>query len=91
MGVGTISNAVYDRIGGVLERALTGLTLEQLTTQPAGPESNPIGWVAWHLARTQDHNYSILLNKPSLWVEKKWHEQFNLPENTGTGNGDSLE
>ena len=40
MGVGTISNAVYDRIGGVLERALTGLTLEQLTTQPAGPESN---------------------------------------------------
>ncbi len=91
MGVGTISNAVYDRIGGVLERALTGLTLEQLITQPAGPESNPIGWVAWHLARTQDHNYSILLNKPSLWVEKKWHEQFNLPENAGTGNGDSLE
>lgn len=91
MGVGTISNAAYDRIGGVLERALDGLTLEQLTTQPAGPESNPIGWLTWHLTRTQDRNYSILANKTSLWVEEKWYEKFNLPEITGTGNGDSLE
>ncbi|MQF87396.1 MAG: DinB family protein [SAR202 cluster bacterium] len=91
MGVGTISNAVYDRIGGVLERALTGLTYEQLTTQPAGRESNPIGWIAWHLIRTQDHNYSILADKASLWIENEWHKQFNLPQDRGTGNGDSLD
>ena len=91
MGVGTISNAVYDRIGGVLERALTDLTHEQLTIQPAGPESNPIGWIAWHLIRTQDHNYSILTDKSTLWVSQEWYKYFNLSENIGTGNGDSLE
>ena len=48
MSAGTISQAAYDRIGGVMTRALTGLSPEQLRTQPAGPESNPIDKHGWY-------------------------------------------
>ena len=47
MGAGTIPDATFDRIGAVLTRAMEGLTFEQLKRQPAGPESNPIGWLAF--------------------------------------------
>lgn len=91
MSAGEISNAAYDRIGGVFQRALTGLTIEQLKAQPSGPESNPIGWLAWHLSRTQDKNYSQLLGEDELWAAGGWCARFGLPADRGTGNGDSLE
>ena len=91
MSAGEISNAAYDRIGGVFQRALAGLTIEQLKAQPSGPESNPIGWLAWHLSRTQDKNYSELLGEEELWVTDGWCERFGMSADRGTGNGDSLE
>ena len=91
MSAGEISNAAYDRIGGVFNRALTGLSIEQLKAQPSGPEGNPIGWTAWHLTRTQDRNYSQLLGTEEAWVADGWHERFGLAPDRGTGNGDSLE
>ena len=91
MSAGEISNAAYDRIGGVFHRALTGLTVEQLKEQPSGPESNPIGWLAWHLSRTQDKNYSELLGEEEAWTADGGHERFGLAPDRGSGNGDSLE
>ncbi|MDE2802486.1 MAG: DinB family protein, partial [Chloroflexota bacterium] len=91
MSAGEISNAAYDRIGGVFQRALTGLTIEQLKKQPAGPESNPIGWLAWHLSRTQDKNYSELLGEEQAWTADGWCERFGQPADRSSGNGDSLE
>ena len=91
MSAGEISNAAYDRIGGVFRRALDGLSVEQLKAQPSGPESNPIGWLAWHLARTQDKNYALLLGEEEAWTADGWHQRFGLPADRGTGNGDSLQ
>ena len=91
MSAGDISNAAYDRIGGVFQRALTGLSIEQLKAQPSGPESNPIGWLAWHLTRTQDKTYSQLLGGEEAWTADRWCERFGQPADRGTGNGDSLE
>ena len=91
MSAGAISNAAYDRIGGVLRRALTGLSRDQLTVQPAGPESNPIGWLAWHLTRTQDKNYSLLLGEEEAWAAGGWAQRFGLDADRGSGNGDSLD
>jgi hypothetical protein len=51
MGAGTVPDATFDRVGGIFLRALDGLSIEQLRKQPAGPESNPIGWIAFHLSR----------------------------------------
>ncbi len=91
MSAGDISNAAYDRIGGVFRRALDGLDIPQLKAQPAGPQSNPIGWLAWHLSRTQDKNYSLLLRQNEAWTTHAWCQRFQLPPNRGSGNGDSLE
>ena len=89
MSAGEISNAAYDRISGVFHRALTGLAIDQLRAQPAGPEGNPIGWLAWHLSRTQDKNYSALLGEEEAWIIDGWHERFGLPASSHSGIGDS--
>lgn len=91
MSAGEISNAAYDRIGGVFRRALDGLSVEQLKAQPSGHESNPIGWLAWHLVRTQDKNYSLLLAEEEAWTADGWSRRFGLPADRGSGNGDTLE
>ena len=91
MGAGTIPQAAFDRIDGVMKRALAGLTIEQLRVQPAGPESNPIGWMAWHLSRVHDTNFSNLLGQEQAWVAERWHERFGLPADVGSGGGDSLD
>ena len=91
MSAGEISNAAYDRIGGVFQRALTGLTVEQLKAQPSGPEGNPIGWLAWHLTRTQDKNYSELLGEEEAWTADGWCERFGMAADSGSGIGNTPE
>lgn len=78
MSAGALLNASFDHLGDVLVRALTGLTIEQLRRQPAGPESNPIGWMAWHLTRGHDSRFSSLSALEQLWVTEGWHEKFGL-------------
>ena len=91
MSAGTIPQAAFDRIDSVMKRALAGLSAEQLRTQPAGPDSNPIGWMAWHLSRVHDTNFSNLLGQGQAWVTEGWHERFGLPATLGSGGGDSLD
>ena len=91
MSTGTLSQAAFDRIGDTLVRALTGLSPEQLRRQPAGPDSNPIGWMTWHLSRGHDRNFSTLLGKEPAWVTDGWHERFRLPSDIGGGGGATIE
>ena len=35
------------------QASLKGMTLEQILWRPT-EESNPMAWLAWHIARTQD-------------------------------------
>ncbi len=73
-----------------LYTALDGLTPKELTWQP-GPESNPIGFLAWHVARDED---SIIqgscLQKPQIWVRDRWYARFKLPQDA-SGNGYTAE
>ncbi len=91
MGAGTVSDALFDRVGGVFLRALDGLSIEQLRKQPAGPESNPIGWIAFHLTRVHDATFSNLLGKDQVWIEGKWYQRFNLPPETKSLSGSTLD
>lgn len=90
MSAGELLNATYDHLGDVLVRALTGLTTEQLRRQPAGPDSNPIGWIAWHLTRGHDSNFSSLSALEQLWVAEGWRERFRQSIEA-RGIGDSLD
>jgi hypothetical protein len=91
MGAGTVPDATFDRVGAVLTRALHGLFAEQLRSQPAGPESNPIGWIAFHLSRVHDNTFSSLMGKEQVWRQEKWFEKFGLPPETTSLGGSTLD
>ena len=69
---------IFERTSQALERALEGLTLEDLNQQPA-PDSNSMGWLAWHLTRGQDRAIAQLMGEEQLWIRDQWHDKFNRP------------
>ncbi len=91
MAAGDISQAAFDRIGDTLVKALAGLSYDQIKKQPAGPDSNPIGWMAWHLTRVHDNNFSNLLGQEPAWTAEGWCQRFGLPPETGTGGRATLD
>ncbi len=81
----------YGRILGILERTLKELTEDDLNWQPH-PDSNSIGWLTWHLTRTQDSTVAALMGEEQLWTKDGWHARFNRPpEPKDRGSGDSPE
>ncbi len=77
----------YRRAGQVLEKALEGLSTEDLDWQPH-PDSNSMGWLAWHLTRAQDVRLSALAGKEQLYISDKWYARFNRapdPQDRGFG------
>lgn len=78
---------LYSRIPPLVEQAVAGLDAGQLASIPR-PGSNPIGWLAWHLTRVQDHHMSELLDQPQVWEAGDVAARFGLepePGNTGYG------
>jgi len=81
----------YERISQVLEKALDGLTVDDLNQQHH-PDCNSMGWLSWHLTRGQDRAIADLMGEEQLWVKDKWHARFNRPPDpSDTGFGHSLE
>jgi len=81
----------FGRIVKVLERALDGLTEDDLNKQPH-PDCNSMGWLSWHLTRWQDRSIAELMGEEQLWVKDKWHAKFNrAPDSTDTGLGHNVE
>ncbi|MGD0353862.1 MAG: DinB family protein [Dehalococcoidia bacterium] len=77
----------YDRALAELEHVLEGLKPEDLNWQPR-PDCNSIGWLAWHLTRSQDAALSIAMRQEQLWIKDGWHSRFNRPadpRDMGTG------
>ncbi len=82
---------IYVRMSQELERALDGLTMDDLNQQPC-PDCNSIGWLAWHLTRGQDRAIGDLTGEEQLWVKDKWYIKFNrAPNPADTGFGHSSE
>jgi hypothetical protein len=82
---------IFEWVASELEHALNGLTVEELNRMPC-PGCNSIGWLTWHLTRTQDMAISAILGEEQLWVKDKWYARFNrTPDIKDTGVGHSLE
>ena len=75
-----------DRYLDGLKNALDGLTPAELRWQPS-PNANHISWLAWHMARVEDHSFNTwLAQTEQLWVSGEWAERFGLaPERSGYG------
>ena len=79
----------FDRVRETVERAVEGLTEEQLAFRP-DPEANSIAWLTWHLTRVQDDHLAGVAGSEQLWTVGGWVERFRLPfdvEATGYGHG----
>ena len=63
-----------------LKRAMEGLTDAELRQQVAGPQSNPIGWLVWHLTRTRDSIVANFSGTKTLW-ETEWAAKLGMDAN----------
>ena len=60
------------------KRALDGLTTDELCSQPAGPRSNPIGWLVWHMTKARDSIVSGVGVVPTVWDRDGWAARFGM-------------
>ena len=82
---------VFERVAQHLEKALDGLTQEDLNQLPKS-DCNSIGWLTWHLTRAQDSAVSGFMGKEQIWITDRWYSKFNRkPDPTDTGFGHSSE
>lgn len=78
---------IFARLASELELVLDGLIPGDLNTLPKS-DTNSIGWLIWHSARSQDRMNADLFGENQLWVSEKWHLKFNRPpdqKDTGVG------
>lgn len=68
----------FGRLQSSLEHVLEGLNVDDLNWQPE-PESNSIGWLAWHLTRQHDAQIASIMTEEQLWVKDGWHNKFDMP------------
>jgi len=88
-GAGLVLDAL-GRVRHMVREAISDLTAEEMLAPP----KPPIAWLAWHIARVQDANFSGLLDRPQLWITDRWHERFHMapnPRDYGSGHRHTAE
>ena len=80
---------VLDALGRV--RDMVGENLKDLSPEELLASPKPhIAWLAWHIPRVQDANFSGLMGRPQLWISDGWHARFNMPpDSKDCGSGHS--
>ena len=72
---------VLRRSWDTLEKALTNLSQDDLNKQPH-PDSNSMGWLTWHLSRTQDRAIASITGDQQIWIKDNWYTKFHLSADT---------
>jgi hypothetical protein len=70
-------------------QSIEGLTDDQLYQQPS-PDTNSVGWLAWHMSRWKDQFAARAVEEDQVWASGGWPEKFGVDPDR-TGQGDSLE
>ena len=81
-----------ERSDAVLRRAVENLSADELRNQLAGPGSNPVGWLVWHMTRTRDSIIASITGAATIWESDGWADRFGMtgepprfvPENVHT-------
>jgi hypothetical protein len=68
----------YSRVWELLEPALAGMSPAELDVKPR-PESNSMGWLAWHIGRVQDMQVAELMGEQQVYIAERWYEKFGRP------------
>ncbi len=87
--VSTLSSA-FDEFYAELKQALDGVSDAEAYTQ-VSPDSNPIGWLVWHMARVEDHWINgMFCDIEHQWTRGGWDKKFGMPSE-GNGARQSIE
>jgi hypothetical protein len=85
--VGDVLVEELRRIEADLMDALDGLSADELRFRPGGT-GNPVGWLAWHIARITDEQIAAVAGCDPTWTVDGWYDRFGLavgPSDTGYG------
>jgi len=78
-------HATVSEFHGAMIEDVKVLNAEQLAWKPA-PNTNPIGFLFWHLIRTEDNMINGIQGKPTIWESEKWNEKLGMDARAqGTG------
>jgi hypothetical protein len=78
-------NDTLEVVSDGLEKALAGLSQADLNEQPH-PDCNSMGWLAWHLTRTQDRAIASVIGEDQIWIKEKWYAKFDrAPDPSDSG------
>lgn len=80
----------FTLVNSLVHEAIEGLTPEQLAER-LDADANPVGWLAWHMARVQDREISALVGATELWGSEGWDARFDLAGTESTGEGHTSE
>ena len=78
-----------ERVKAAVDRTTNGLTYQEVSWRP-GPESNCIGLILLHMARSEDNFINTRIqNGTAVWDSGKWYEKLGLlaGETAGSGYG----
>lgn len=76
----------FGEVAGDARRVVTGVDAATVAWRPDA-EANSIGWLVWHLARTEDSHITEIAGRSQLWNDD-WAQQLGLPagyDDTGYG------
>ena len=60
-------------------RVTANLTQEEAAWR-AGYGANPVGFLLWHVGRTQDRFYNqVITSGPQIWEKNGWYSKLKLP------------
>lgn len=77
----------FERIRGVVHRAVDGFSADDLAWRP-DPDANSIAWLVWHLTRIQDDHVAGVAGREQVWTGGGWARRFGLPfDDTEIGYG----
>jgi DinB superfamily len=88
-------HAEITRLHAMLDKAIAGLTPEQLHALPGGhAQANTIAWSLFHCVRTEDNVVRFVLQdrRPTVWGEGGYAERLGLPavaQGTGMSTADA--
>jgi hypothetical protein len=82
---------LLQRIESDLTEVLADVTNDELRFRPGGT-GNPVGWLAWHIARITDEQIAAISGAEPVWTAEGWIARFGLPVDPfDTGYGHSFE
>jgi len=69
-----------DSAWNAVRQSTEGLSLAEITHRPTD-QTNPIGWIVWHMYRVEDIViYGVMQRQSAVWITGKWYEKFGLPD-----------